>query len=190
MGQKLAAYDSNGNITAFYDTVDSPAPAGISAIEITDTQWRSCISTTGYSVKNGQLVAPSPPTAAQLLAIAQSSQIALLSAACANAIISGFTSSALGSAYNYPSKVTDQQNLASSVLASMMPNITSTWTTPFWCADTKGVWAFRDHTAAQIQQVGQDAKAAILANMTKNQSLAAQVQAATSVAAVEAVVWS
>lgn len=143
----------------------------------------------GWTYSNGAFSAPASPTNAQVLAAAQATQITVLSAACANAIVSGFTSNALGAAHTYPSKVTDQQNLASSVLGSIMPNLPAGWTTPFWCADANGVWAFRDHSAAQIQQVGQDAKAAILTNMTKNQTLQAQVQAATSVVEVQAAAW-
>ena len=45
------------------------------------------------------------------------------------------------------------------------------------------------HTAAQIQQVGSDAKSAIVAALEKNASLAAQVMAAADVAAVQAIVW-
>lgn len=71
MGQKLASYDSSGTITSFYDTVDSPAPEGTETIEITDEQWHACLSTPGYKVENGALVAPTAPTAAQELASLQ-----------------------------------------------------------------------------------------------------------------------
>jgi hypothetical protein len=64
------------------------------------------------------------------------------------------------------------------------------WTTPFWCEDASGNWAWVNHTSAQIQKVGVDGKAAILANMAKNAGLAAQVAAATTVAAVQEIVWS
>jgi hypothetical protein len=200
VSQKFAAYDANGNITGFYDDVDSPVPSGVNAIEITVEQWQACLSAPGgYVVTGGALVAAAAPTGAELLADAQALQVATLSEACAAAIVAGFTSSALGAVYTYPAKDTDQQNLASSVLSSLMPNLPSTWETPFWCADASGNWAFVAHTAAEIQQVGQDGKAAILACMQKNQTLAAEVQAvqlgddatgATAVAAVQAITWS
>jgi hypothetical protein len=200
MGQKLAAYDANGNIIAFYDSADSPVPDGANAIEITNAQWQACLGSPGaYSVDSGALVAAAAPTAAELLATAQAAQIAALSASCAAAIYAGFTSDALGTAYTYPAKDTDQQNLASSVLSSLMPNLPATWETPFWCCDATGTWAFVAHTAAEIQQVGQDGKAAILAAMQKNQSLSAEVLAvqvgtdttgATAVAAVQEITWS
>lgn len=133
-------------------------------------------------------------TAPMPLASAQSAQLTNISNACANAIVSGFTSSALGTGYTYPSKVTDQQNLAASVLASILPGVATGWTTPFWCATqptdaSAPVWAWVDHTAAQIQQVGNDAKTAILAYQTQNATLAAQVMACTDVDDVAKIVW-
>jgi hypothetical protein len=137
-------------------------------------------------VSAGNTPTPVPgPTLQQ----AQAAQAALISDACANAIFAGFSSNALGTAHTYPAKATDQQNLASSVLASLMPNLPSTWTTPFWCADSSGNWSWATHTAAQIQQVGQDGKAAILTCMSKNQQLQDQIAAATTVSAVQQITW-
>lgn len=243
MGQKYASYSTDpGPITGFYDSVDSPVPVGVTTIEITDEEWQTCLSNPGYTIKSGALVAPTPPTSAQLLAQAQTTQIAVISAACQAAIYSGFTSSALGSIYNYPAGNTDQQNLTASVLASMLamsspewaastaytagatvtsggqvyvcttagtsgttaptwPTTVGTaeadgtadweiWTTPFWCENSSGVWNYVPHTAAQIQQVGLDGKAAITANLVKNKTLATESQAATTIAAVQAITWS
>ena len=129
------------------------------------------------------------PVPSPSLADVQASQGSLLNEACKAAIYAGFTSSALGTAHTYPAKDTDQQNLASSVLASIMPGVNSTWSTPFWCADSTGAWSWASHTAAQIQQVGNDGKAAVLSAMGKNQQLQEQILAATSVAAVQAITW-
>lgn len=101
-----------------------------------------------------------------------------MSQSCADAILAGFVSLALGAAYTYPAKPNDQLNLIGSVAASFYPNVGADWLTPFWCADGAGVWAFRAHTAAQIQQVGVDGKNAILNCMTINERLAAQIMAA------------
>ena len=245
MGQKYAAYNAQGAIVAYYDSIDSPVPVGVNAIEITGAQWQTCInsSSSPYTVVNGVLTAPAAPTAAQLLADAQASQTAVISNACAAAIVAGFTSLALGVVHTYPSKTTDQQNLSASIIAALlasngaMPWVADTpyaagamvgvggqlylcvaagtsgnaapawptavgaiandngvqwqiWTTPFWCEDAAGNWAWVNHTSAQIQKVGVDGKQAILACMAKNAGLAAQVAAATTVAAVQAITWS
>jgi hypothetical protein len=66
------------------------------------------------------------------------------------------------------------------------------WYTPFWCEDLStnpGSWAFRPHTLRQIWQVGKDAKEAVLEEMGMNTLLVAQVMAAKTVEAVEAVKW-
>ncbi|UDL95517.1 hypothetical protein LGH83_04650 [Lichenihabitans sp. PAMC28606] len=123
------------------------------------------------------------------LAQTQSSQVAALRAACSAAIVSGFTSAALGSPHTYPSDMTSQINLSGSVLASILPGLTSSWTTEFWAADSTGAWAFAPHTAAQIQQVGTDGKAAVMAAQAKLATLTGQVTAATTIPAVQMVVW-
>jgi hypothetical protein len=190
MGQKRAAYDDAGTITAFYDDSLSPAPQGVATIPLTTDQWQACLSNYGgYIVQNGALVAAPEADPAALLAAVQSAKVAELSAACRAAILAGFTSSALGEPYSYPAKDTDQQNLNASVVASLLPGLADDWVTPFWCADSAGAWAFRMHTVAQIQQVGKDGKAAIVAAMVKNQTLADEAAAATTVAAVQSIAW-
>jgi hypothetical protein len=72
MGQKQAAFDSTGKIIAFYDTVDSPAPSGVSVIDITDDEWHQCVVSQGSKVvQNGALADAPPPDPAALLAAAQ-----------------------------------------------------------------------------------------------------------------------
>ncbi|MBR8125126.1 phage tail assembly chaperone [Burkholderia multivorans] len=45
MGQKFASFDAQGNITAFYDSVDSPVPSSLQRIvEISDVQWHTLMS--------------------------------------------------------------------------------------------------------------------------------------------------
>jgi hypothetical protein len=192
MGQKYAAYDLSGVIVAYYDSVDSPAPASVTNLTaLTDAEWQTCINEQGqWFISGGALTAVPAATDAELLEDAQATQVAVLSAACAAAIVSGFTSSALGAVHTYPSKVTDQQNLNASVTASLLPDIGTDWVTQFWCADATGAWAWTTHTAAQIQQVGKDGMSAVLALQDKNAQLAAEVIAATTVAAVQAVVWA
>lgn len=146
------------------------------------------IETLGTPAVN--LAATYTPPAAKLLADAQTDKLTALSAACSAQIYAGFVSSALGAAYNYPAKDKDQSNLVSSVTASLVPGIPAGWTTSFWCVDAAGVWAFRAHTAAQIQKAGLDGKAAIETALMKNGMLAAQVMAPNaSIASVQAIVW-
>lgn len=132
------------------------------------------------------LTDPAGPTLAQ----AQAAQMAMVSAACQAAITAGIASSALGAPYAYPTKSTDQLNLTASVAASMIPGNPSNWATLLWCQSSAGTWEFTPHSAAQTQKAGQDVMAGILAMMAKNANLGAQIAAATSVPAVQAIVWS
>lgn len=128
-------------------------------------------------------------TAAAQLQAHKDAKIAALSAACRAAIIAGFESDALGEPHLYPSKETDQLNLAGSVTDSLLPELPADWTTPFWCADEAGEWAMRPHTAQQIQRVGREAKAKILALMQHNAALAEQVQLAPDKQSVDEIIW-
>lgn len=129
---------------------------------------------------------PPGPTLAQ----AQTAQIGALSLECSATICAGFQSSALGSAHTYPSQPNDQSNLIGAATASQSPTLAAGWTCNFWCADSTGAWALRPHTAAQIQQVLADGVAAREALSTKLAGLVAQVEAATTVSGVQAIVWS
>lgn len=123
------------------------------------------------------------------LAQAQASQSAIVASECGQAILDGFTSSALGAVHTYPSSLIDQQNLMTAVTLSVLPS--STAPTSVWCQDSNGNWAFVSHTVAQIQQLGIDWKANLDSLRSKNAQLQAQITAVTStVDAVAAIVWS
>lgn len=120
---------------------------------------------------------------------AQALKLAELDAACAAAILAGFDSDALGQHHHYPAKLTDQSNLQASVLASLQSDLPADWTTPVWCQDATGLWAYRDHTAAQIQQVGTAGKDAINACIARKIGLEQEVAKATTLDEVNAIHW-
>src|ERR1700756_2369298 len=72
------------------------------------------------------------------LNIAIQNQMTAINNAWGVAASSGFVSSALGAPYRYPSTRDDQNNLSSSVVASMFPNLPANWTTMFKCTDSNG----------------------------------------------------
>lgn len=181
-----------GSSGFFFDN-DKNTP--IDAIKVSDIDVQTAINlqngaTYSFDVLGVLTVTLAPiPTAAQILSNTQSDKLSVLSASCALQIYAGFQSSALGSVHTYPAKDKDQANLVASYAASFDPTNAAGWTTRFWCEDSTGAWALVTHTAAQIQQVGRDGKAAITTAIQKNTTLSAQVMAATTVAAVQAVVW-
>jgi hypothetical protein len=73
-------------IVVVCDSVDSPVPQRVAAIEITDAQWQTCSSNPGWTVANGALVTPLAPTPADILAADQASQIAALTSSYQGAI--------------------------------------------------------------------------------------------------------
>lgn len=150
-------------------------------------QWLACPDGVQQGwIYDGVNFAPSP---APSLDTVKAARLDSLRQACAAEITGGCSSAALGTEHGYGTALTDQANLAASVLASLMPGLPAGWTTPFKCADAAGVWDLRDHTAAQIQQAGQDVKAFIVAAQQKLGTLGAEVQAATTAEAVQAIAW-
>ncbi|TBW32617.1 hypothetical protein EYW49_22015 [Siculibacillus lacustris] len=131
---------------------------------------------------------PCPPVIS--LDEARTAKVAELRAACSAAIVGGFVSAALGSPHTYPSKPTDQTNLMGSVVASMLPGVAADWSTPFWCADGVGEWAFLPHTAAQIQTAGADGKAWVVTCQTSLDTLTAEALMAPDAIALAAITWA
>lgn len=125
---------------------------------------------------------------AALLAHYQQEMASQFETACQLMIAAGFSSSALGAAYIYPTDDASQRNLVSAAMSAAIAN--STWTRPFWCADSSGVWEMRSHTAAQMQQVNSDFDNFIAAAQTKLATLKASLAAAMTSTQAEAIVWN
>jgi len=108
-----------------------------------------------------------------------------INSACAKAITSGFTSSALGTQHTYQSEQIDQLNLIGVVTAGQDDY--------FKCgvedADGNVTWNYEKHTIAQLQQVLQDGKVHKQGLLQKANTLKTQVANATTVKDVEAIVW-
>ncbi|AOK15291.1 hypothetical protein WT26_04215 [Burkholderia cepacia] len=188
MGQKYAAFDAQGNIEAFYDSIDSPIPSGVTnTIEITDVQWMTCISQPGqWHVVSGALAQVPPPSAAEQLASVKASTIASLNAACQAAILAGFTSPGIGMPTFYPTTDTDQRNLQSSALAAAWNAGAADWHTSLWCRQGDA-WAYVEHTAQQVQQVNADWVTFRTASQQKYADAIAQVHEATTIDAMRAI---
>lgn len=113
---------------------------------------------------------------------AKAAKIQELMQACATAIVSGFSSSALGSPYIYPSQPIDQSNLIGAVASGLDP-------VKFWCEDATGNWGLAAHSAVQIKQVLADGASQRINYSVKLDGLVKQVTGATSAAAISAIVW-
>ncbi len=112
-------------------------------------------------------------------------QVAAINAACEGEITGGFWSSALGSPHRYDSQLEDQMNLTGMVLGGS--------DCTYACRDEQGVKAFRDHTAEQLRQVGDEFSAYKLQRLQR--ALALKQQLAEAMAnrdldAIESVRWA
>ncbi|KUZ74972.1 phage tail protein [Burkholderia ubonensis] len=87
MGQKLAAYDIAGDIVAFYDTVDSPAPQGMPVVDISNEQWLQLIRAQSAGKRlvvdgDGKPAAldPLPPTRTEIASVKRAQRDSALTA--------------------------------------------------------------------------------------------------------------
>lgn len=168
---------------ACYDNTSKSYVIPGDAVEITAAQHLSLIAAqnSGRVLQLSSAGVPEAVDRVATLAEAQATQTATLRAACAAAITSGFSSSALGAAHAYPSAETDQRNLFSAAASTVASSL--------WCKDASGAWSFVTHTQAQAQAVLADFNVMRNAAQMKLAPLLAEVSAATTVAAVQAVVW-
>ena len=177
MTQKYAQADVSGNIIAYFDdSINSAAQIG-SAIKITDTQWTDCISNPGkWIVVNGALQLAPAPTAAALLAVAKTAQIASLTTSY-NAAIQ------LNVAYmgtTFQADKGSQDTLVKSLSGG------ATYAPTFWQDVTNAKITM---TFAQLQGLAGAMIAQGLTAFNNLQTKKASVNAASTVSAVTSVVW-
>lgn len=167
-------------VAAWYDS-DVAAHidfSGAEFIEASDAQW-AARNDKIWAVSGPDIVEYVPPP--QNVKVVQQRQIKVLYRACQALIVSGFTSSALGTTYNYSATATDQRNLILAAQSSKGGLLS--------CADQTSTWARVLHTKAQAQQVLEDFVAMADAARTQLSTLEAQIANATTVADVQAVIW-
>ena len=187
MGQKYASYDASGIVNGYYDSIDSPLPPGVKAIPITDAEWQEAISSPyqPVTVVGGVLSIPSGPSLAQ----AQATQIALLKNGYRSAINAPVTfKNAAGVTSTYPSGNTVLTNgmKASALLAQVIAAGSSAWTLGKWL-DTNNV--AQTFTFADLQGLSAAMEAAITIDWSDLILKIDEVNQATSVSAVKAIVW-
>ena len=123
------------------------------------------------------------------LAQEKQKKISELAGICSAMCQGDFVSNALGVDYTYPSKFPmDQFNLLTQCTDAINnPNDPAGFDT--MCMSPAGVWGYVNHNAAQIKQVGDTNRTRILAIRKNYAAKVVQIMAATTVAAVNAVIW-
>ncbi len=178
MTKKYGIFNENGAATSFYSDDINVIPAN--AIALTDAQYQDLISNQGARAWDSATSAV--VDAVIPLSEIQAVKIATLTAACAAAIIGGYSSSALGSAYTYASQLTDQANLVQTAASSAGGNL--------WCKNSASVWSFMAHSQAQAQAVLADFVTFRNKQQQRLVTLTSQVSAATTSTAVQAIIWA
>lgn len=134
---------------------------------------------------NGQWVfAPYSPPSIPISQLAQSKRMFLRDSCSDEITRSSFQSSALGAVHNYDCRLVDQLNLKVRYDISSF----TTQPEPLWASDgTRYEW--KDHTADEIMDVMVDMNLHIKQAQVKLSSKLAAVDAATTAAQLDAIVW-
>lgn len=121
-------------------------------------------------------------TSEEILAATKLQKIDKLKVDCTNYMQAGFVSNALGSAHTYDSSLPqDQTNLLGAKLAGIDQQYT--------CTDSNGYKSRKLHTYAQINQVFIDGMFHVQTAKSHLYDLIVVVNQASTIEAVEAVVW-
>lgn len=179
-------YDQTGNIqekwltdATKWDNLNGYAGA-LSVAETDTTAQDAFVHSSHYQVQNNTLV--SVVTPAQLLAEAQAAQITMIEAGLASPLSGGFTSKTTG--HTYPTDAAAQSNFTGAV--TVFTTNPAKVTVPVQTLDAG--WIV--HTKADFFAMYNDGDAWKEAQYTQLQILIGQVQAATTVAAVQAITWT
>jgi len=101
-------------------------------------------------------------------------------------IVSGFTSSALGTPHLYQSEPIDQLNLLGVVQTAQLTNENQL----FKCSPDNGkTWEYKEHTPEQLVQVLKTGKETKISILLKANELKEKVKHATSVEEIQQITW-
>lgn len=138
-------------------------------------------------VSGGQIVDYVPPTIP--LETLKADKVAKIKAAAAAFITGGMECDALGVVHTYPTAQTDQINLNGLISKALIEGEAGA-PYKFWCTSVNGIWARRDHTAAQIKSVGVTVAAHVINAQNAYADKLAAIDAATSQAELDAITES
>lgn len=188
MPKYYANADASGNIIAFYaDDVWTVDKIPTTAVLIDAVTWNDAIVNPGkYIVQNGAVVLAPPKSSAELLADAKAAKHAELMIAERNANKT-FTSSALGTSHTYV-RITDTDDYSS------LFNAEFAWVNSALYDGNPIEWYTIEagnvnHTKDQFNQAFVDGRSYVASNKYHRANLDAQVDACTTVDAVNAITW-
>lgn len=134
MGQKYAAYNTTNFITGYYDSIDSPLPAGITAIPITDQEWQSCLGKSNLMIVNGAITTYTP-SYQELVSQAVSTQSQMLISGYNTAIntpVQFKNSAGVTSSYKFGNTLTAAGTNAQALLTQIIAAGSAAWAAGIW----------------------------------------------------------
>ncbi len=187
-------YDAAGSVVTRYDSVINAAqianpPVGLSLLEVPDQATMLQTMEPGWTVVNGSLVRPPLPTTAELLSQAKSAQNPVLIAsyqASLNTPVPFTNSAGITSTYAFGNSLTPWGSNAQSLLSQIISAGSSAWKAGVWF-DTKGV--AQTMTFTDLQNLAVAIEAAQTLDEQDLMAKMAEVQAATTVSAVQAITF-
>jgi hypothetical protein len=177
---QFLTYNGNGPFTGAY--MQDSVPTGVSYIEVSNADYADWVN---LSYSNGAIVPTPGPTAAQQLAAAQTAQVAILTAAYQSATQQPVIYTSKGGVTK--TYQADSGSIAN--LQAMLFAFQSTAAVPtgfYWVASDNTQVPF---TYADMQGLAQAIGTPAAAAFQQLQTLKAQVNAATTAVAVQAVAW-
>lgn len=180
MGQKYAQADASGSIIALFDdAINSGTQIG-TATKITDAQWQDILANPGkWLLVAGVLQLVPALTTAQLLAKAQIAQIALINQGCQNALAAIVASYPTLEIATFPNQYSEAQAYTAN----------NTAPTPTLSAIATATGQTVTVVAASVLAKAAAYTAASGAAIGRRQALTTQINAALTVAAVQAIIW-
>jgi hypothetical protein len=188
---RYVKFDNNGEIIGLYLRGTNPEVSGeiipSDYLQITNVQYADYINNqAGYIVDVNAspkaFIERPAKSESVLLAEAKALRKILLTNQCNTEIISGFSSSALGSDYSYKSGEKDQLDLAVSVLSGNTCN--------YLCSSDAGAnYAYVSHTNAELKNVLSDFQAFKMGLISTLETKKTQVDNAETVNTVNAINW-
>jgi len=185
---KYAHYDKKtGMLLGFYDDAihpEIPEPN----IKITEEQWQEAISNNYNYVDpvNMTLGYKDFRSKEEILNQVKEQKINEINKVAEKKIVSGFTSSALGSPHLYQSEPIDQLNLLGVVQTAQLTNENQL----FKCSPDNGkTWEYKEHTPEQLVQVLKNGKETKISILLKANELKEKVKHATSAEEIQQITW-
>lgn len=162
-----------------YDSLIENPPQGSHYIEVSSSEEMMQTFPSGWRVVDNQLLPPPPPDPQQTLASNKNSRKFAIRQSCAYNIESGFSHSISNQSFRYSSKITDQLNINNA--AQIGGNLWRAYNTN---------WEFVAHSIEDAQAVQKSLWQHIQQCQSQLNTLYANIDAATTVEAVDAIQWT